>query len=335
MRPTAKQVAELAGVSIATVSYVLGGRDRRVAAETRQRVIDAAAQLGYTPNQAARSLRRRRTQRVCLVQSSFGGVPTDERLARDLHEMADGHGYSVVTLTVYSEARAVAAVDVLRGGIADGVLIHAVGDHLTEDLLSSVVATRMPTVVIGQENVPPGCDVVRTPEAEACAEAVEHLIAQGRRRIAFLAQRYELYRERPAGRLLGYTTALDRHGVDPARRIVVPGADDRVGAYQAATALLRGPEPPDAIFAASDRAAISTIWAARDAGLRVPDDVAVVGVGNIDEGLIANPQLSTVGPLRHDYTDVVRLLFDRLQADEPLPDREIVRSWAFLRRGSS
>ncbi|GAB2910807.1 LacI family DNA-binding transcriptional regulator [Nonomuraea fastidiosa] len=326
-------MAELANVSVATVSYVLSGRDRPVAAETRQRVLDAARQLGYTPNQAARSLRRRRTQRVCLVLSTFGGVPADERLATDLHEMADARGYSVITLAVYSEARAAAAIEMLRGGIADGALINVVGDHLARDLLEGVAATGLPMVVLSNESGLEGCDVVRTPEAEASAEAVEHLLATGRRRIAFMGQRHELYRDKPAGRLLGYLTALERHGVTD--RVVTGGADDRVAAYQTATELLRSPDRPDAIFAAADRAAISAISAARDLGLAVPDDVAIVGVGNIDEGLITNPQLSTVGPLRHDYTDVVRLLFDRLQADEPPPAREIVRSWTFLRRGSS
>lgn len=333
MRPTARQVAELANVSVATVSYVLSGRDRPVAAETRQRVLDAARQLGYTPNQAARSLRKRRTQRVCLVLSTFGGVPADERLATDLHEMADARGYSVITLAVYSEARAAAAAEMLRGGIADGALINVVGDHLARDLLEGVAATGLPMVVLSNDSGLEGCDVVRTPEAEASAEAVEHLLATGRRRIAFMGQRHELYRDKPAGRLLGYLTALERHGVTD--RIVTGGADDRVAAYQTATELLRSPDRPDAIFAAADRAAISAISAARDLGLAVPDDVAIVGVGNIDEGLITNPQLSTVGPLRHDYTDVVRLLFERLQADEPPPAREIVRSWTFLRRGSS
>ncbi|MEW9548173.1 LacI family DNA-binding transcriptional regulator [Nonomuraea sp. NPDC050783] len=335
MRPTARQVAELAGVSVATVSYVLSGRDRPVAAETRQRVLDAARRLGYTPNQAARSLRKRRTQRVCLVLSSLGGVPSDERLATDLHEMADARGYSVVTLAVYSEARAKAAADVLRGGIADGALVNVAADHLTRALLGDLAGTGLPTVVLSNEDGPAGCDVVRTPETEACQEAVEHLLAEGRRRIAFLAHRHELYRDRPVGRILGYTRALDRHGVPESERIVLTGADDRVAAYQTATELLRSATRPDAIFASSDRAAISAIWAARDAGLRVPDDVAIVGVGNIDEGLITRPQLSTVGPLRHDYTDVVRLLFDRLQAEEALPDREVVRPWTFLRRGSS
>ncbi|MGW2159165.1 LacI family DNA-binding transcriptional regulator [Nonomuraea sp. NPDC001699] len=332
MRPTARQVAELANVSVATVSYVLSGRDRPVAAGTRKRVLDAARQLGYTPDQAARSLRRRRTQRVCLVQSSPGGVPSEERLARDLHEMADVHGYSVITLAVYSRARARAAADVLRSGIADGALVNVAVDELVHDLLAEP-AGRPPMVVVHDVDVPEGCDVVRTPEAEACAEAVEHLLDQGRRRIAFMAQRHELYRDRPVGRLLGYTTALDRHGVT--ERIIVSGADDRVSAYQTAAELLASPGRPDAVFAASDRAAISVIRAARDAGLRVPGDLAVVGVGNVGEGLISNPQLSTVGPLRHDYTDVVRLLFDRLQAEEPLPAREIVRPWTFLRRGSS
>ncbi|MFI6181652.1 LacI family DNA-binding transcriptional regulator [Nonomuraea sp. NPDC051191] len=332
MRPTARQVAELANVSVATVSYVLSGRDRPVAVGTRKRVLDAARQLGYTPDQAARSLRRRRTQRVCLVQSSPGGVPSEERLARDLHEMADMHGYSVITLAVYSRARARAAADVLRSGIADGALVNVAVDELVHDLLAEP-AGRPPMVVVHDVDVPEGCDVVRTPEAEACAEAVEHLLEQGRRRIAFMAQRHELYRDRPVGRLLGYTTALDRHGVTD--RIIVSGADDRVSAYQTAAELLASPGRPDAVFAASDRAAISVIRAARDAGLRVPGDLAVVGVGNVGEGLISNPQLSTVGPLRHDYTDVVRLLFDRLQAEEPLPAREIVRPWTFLRRGSS
>ncbi|WP_326628106.1 LacI family DNA-binding transcriptional regulator [Nonomuraea fuscirosea] len=333
MRPTARQVAELANVSVATVSYVLSGKNRPVAAETRQRVLDAARQLGYTPDQAARSLRKRRTQRVCLVLSSFGGVPSDERLATDLHEMADARGYSVVSLSVYSEARAKSAVEVLRGGIADGALVNLGGDHLTRDLLAGLAGTGLPLVVMSNESGLAGCDVVRTPETEATAEAVGHLLDSGRRRVAFMAHRHEVYRDRPAGRLLGYTTALDRHGVE--ERIVTGGADDRVSAYQTATELLSSPDRPDAIFAASDRAAISAIWAARDLGLSVPGDVAIVGAGNIDEGLISNPPLSTVGPLRHDYTDVVRLLFDRLQAEEPPPAREIVRSWTFIRRGSS
>ncbi|MEV4090250.1 LacI family DNA-binding transcriptional regulator, partial [Nonomuraea fuscirosea] len=265
MRPTARQVAELANVSVATVSYVLSGKNRPVAAETRQRVLDAARQLGYTPDQAARSLRKRRTQRVCLVLSSFGGVPSDERLATDLHEMADARGYSVVSLSVYSEARAKSAVEVLRGGIADGALVNLGGDHLTRDLLAGLAGTGLPLVVMSNESGLAGCDVVRTPEAEATAEAVGHLLDSGRRRVAFMAHRHEVYRDRPAGRLLGYTTALDRHGVE--ERIVTGGADDRVSAYQTATELLSSPDRPDAIFAASDRAAISAIWAARDLGL--------------------------------------------------------------------
>ncbi|NUT45499.1 MAG: LacI family DNA-binding transcriptional regulator [Thermoactinospora sp.] len=326
MRPTAKHVAERAGVSVATVSYVLSGRDRPVAAETRKRVLDAAKELGYTPNQAARSLRKQRTQRVCLLQPTAGGVPTEDRLARDLHEMADSHGYSVLTLAVYSRERAEAAVELLRSGIADGVLVNG-GEHLTGEMLAGI---RLPMVVMRDGDVPEGRDVVRTPEEEPCEQAVRHLVAQGRSKIVYLSHRYELYREQPTGRMLGYLKALA--GREPT---VVAGAEDRVAAYQATAELLAGPDRPDAIFAASDRAAVSAIWAVRDAGLRVPYDVAVIGVGNIDEGLISKPQLSTVGPLRHDYSDVARLLFDRLLAERPPPPRQIVRSWTFIQRGSA
>jgi DNA-binding LacI/PurR family transcriptional regulator len=331
-RPTARDVAELAGVSVATVSYVLSGRDRPVGAETRRRVVEAAEQLGYTPNQAARSLRRRRTQRVCLVQESVGGVPTDERVARDLHEMADALGFSVVSLAVYSAARARAAQEALLGRIADGALINVRGDHLTFDMLAALDRGGLPMVVMRNAPVPEGCDVVRVPATEACREAVHDLLLRGRRRVAFVAHRFELDYAEPSDRMRGYLQALDGHRAEP---IIVPGADDRIAGYHAAAGLLAGTNPPDAIFASSDRAAISAIWAARDAGLRVPCDVAVVGVGNIDEGLISKPALSTVGPLTHDHTEVVRLLFDRLTAEEPPPAREIVRPWTFLRRGSS
>ncbi|MCG5218178.1 LacI family DNA-binding transcriptional regulator [Streptosporangium sp. KLBMP 9127] len=331
-RPTARDVAGLAGVSVATVSYVLSGRDRPVGAETRRKVLEAAEQLGYTPNQAARSLRRRRTQRVCLVQGTVGGVPTDERVARDLHEMADALGFSVISLAVYSAARARAAQDLLLGRIADGALVNVSGEHLTYDMLTALTRSGLPMVVMRNEPVPEGCDVVRVPATDACREAVEDLLLRGRRRVAFIAHRSELYREEPSDRMRGYLQALNRHGAEP---IVVPGADDRISGYRATADLLTRPDRPDAIFAASDRAAISAIWAVRDAGLRVPEDVAVVGVGNIDEGLITKPPLSTVGPVTYDFTEVVRLLFDRLQAEDPPPVREIVRPWTFLRRGTS
>jgi DNA-binding LacI/PurR family transcriptional regulator len=114
---------------------------------------------------------------------------------------------------------------------------------------------------------------------------------------------------------------------------VVTGADDRVAAYEATRSLLA--EAPDAVFAASDRAAITAILALRDAGVSIPDDVAVVGVGNLDEGRITRPPLSTVGPPAMDFHDAARLLLDRVLADEPPPGRVVTTEWTFVRRGSA
>lgn len=332
-KPTAREVAELAGVSVATVSYVMNGHEHRVGELTRQRVLAAADRLAYVRSSSARSLRLRRTERVCLVVGSIG-VPAYDLLARDLHAVADGAGYGVITMVVDSQERAHKAAELLQQRVADGAVVASSVPHLTGDLLGNVVRSGLPLVVMSNSLGPQGFDVVRTTEAEVCAEAFDHLHATGRRRVAFIGHEHEADNSSvPTERLAAYLSALDRHG--GGSPIVVPGAHDRVAAYHAASELMRRPDPPDAIFAASDRAAISTIWALRDAGRRVPADVAVIGVGNLDEGLITKPQLTTVGPPTQDYGAVARLLIDRVLAGEPPPGRELTTAWSFIRRESA
>lgn len=331
-RPTTREVAALAEVSVATVSYVLNGKEHRVAAQTRSRVLAAAEQLGYVRSSSARSLRLRRTERVCLVVGSFG-VPAYDQLARDLTHVADGAGYGVLTIVVDSPARAAKAVDLLRQHVADGAIIAPSVPHLSERQLRTLAG--LPLVVMSNAASPDGFDVVRTTEGPACAEAFDHLAATGRRRVAFLGHRLDLSGARRSERHAAYLDALDRHGWDHRPELVVAGADDRVTAYEATRELLSLPAPPDAIFAASDRAAITTILALRDAGVSVPDDVAVVGVGNLEEGRITRPPLTTVGPPALDFHDAARLLFDRVLADTPPAGRVVTTDWTFVRRGSA
>lgn len=332
-RPTSRDVAELAGVSVATVSYVVNGRDeRRVSAETRQRVLEAARRLGYAPNTSARGLRQRRTERVCLVISSIG-VPVHDQLSRDVHAAADAAGYGVITMVVDSGSRARKTIDLLRQRIADGAVL-AVGAEYLDAAELRTLAPGLPLVVVENSVAPQGFDVVRTPEREACGKAFDLLFGSGRRRVGYIGHRGEV----AAGtslRLDAYLDALERYGISRDDRLIVPGADARVTGYQAATELLDLPEPPDAIFAASDRAAISALWAVRDSGRTVPGDVAVIGVGNIEEGLITRPPLTTVGQPRLDYSEVARLLFDRIHAKQPPRHRELVLPWELIVRGSA
>jgi LacI family transcriptional regulator len=319
-------------VSVATVSYVLNGKEGRVSEETRLRVLAAAEELGYVRSSSARSLRLRRTERVCLVVGAVG-VPAYDQLARDLSEVADEAGHGVMTIVVDSAARAAKAVDLLRQHVADGAVIAPSVPYLTEGQLRSL--SGLPLVVMSNAVTPDGFDVVRTTEGPACTEALDHLAATGRRRIAFLGQHHDLAGTRPTERYAAYLDARNRHGLDSGPDLVVAGADDRVTAYRAVEGLLALANRPDAIFAASDRAAISAILALRDAGVSIPDEIAVVGVGNLEEGQITRPPLTTIGPPAMDFHDTARLLFDRVLAQQSPADRVLTTDWRFIRRGSA
>ncbi|WP_420000168.1 LacI family DNA-binding transcriptional regulator [Streptomyces boninensis] len=334
-RPTARDVAELAGVSVATVSHVVNGRGGRFGDATRDRVLAAVSELGYAPNSSARGLRRQRTDQVALLVGSIG-VPANDRLAAQLHEAADAAGYGVLTLLVDSELRARHALDLLHRGIADGAVISDPYHCLDGDRLPALARSHLSMVVMDNTVTPDGFDVLRMRELEACAEGLDQLIGGRRRRVAFIGHQSDLRDTgRPTERYAAYAQALERHGLEPDERLVVSGADDRSQSYWAMTGLLQLAHPPDAVFCASDRAAVSAIWAVRDAGLSVPTDVAVLGAGNIKEGLITRPALSTVGLPQLDFGEVLRLLFERLAAPEPLPGREVVQEWAFIPRGST
>lgn len=319
---------------MATVSHVMNGNRGRVGAETRQRVLAAADQLGYTRSSSARSLRLQRTERVCLVIGGLG-MPAADRLVSDVSERADAFGYGTMTIVVDSAARAQKAVELLCQRVADGAVLTLPPPHLTAGMLAPLKRSGLPLVVTSNTVDPDGFDVIRNTVAEACAEAVDHLIASGRERIAYVAHDYELEIDSSSERLGAYARVLERHGRPYPDQLVVAGADDRVSAYRAVTELLARPEPPDAILAASDRAAISSIWALRDAGWAVPDDMAVVGVGNVAEGLITRPTLSTVGPPNHHYHEIGQVLFERVLANEPPPGRLITTPWSFIKRASA
>lgn len=326
--PTVRDVALRSGVSPATVSYVLNGRRSgasRISEGTRSRVLAATAELGYAPNHAARSLRRRCTERICLVVSRLGS-PYGELMAEDIQRIAFGHGYSTVVAVAGSPERERQIVDQLRRRLADGVVDTA---GLDQRSLAVLAAANVAVVALGNHLSPDGFDVVRTTEGAACYDAVAHLLDLGHRRVAFVGHGGE------EERLASYRRAHGDRDLAPDARLVRAGAADRAEAYQSAVDLLALAEPPSAVFAASDIAAISAIWAARDAGRRVPDDLAVVGVGNVPEGQIMRPPLSSVGPDSMDFGDIAALLTSRLAGDAPAEGRVMVRPWSFFPRGTA
>lgn len=335
-RPTQRDVADRAGVSTATVSYILSGRrgySNPVTEQTRERVLAAAAELGYQRNHVARSLRRRRTELVCVVHKPPFS-PWLEQLTDQLHEAAVSHGYSVITLPLAKSDWTENALRVLKEHYVDGAIVAPDYD-LPAAELESLAKSGLALLVFDDEIAPAGFDVIRQGEHTACYAAVEHLAERGHRRIAFLGHGDDAAEARADRRFGGYQQALVDHGLPVDDTLIIPAAGSRTRAYREVTELLSRADRPTAVFSASDRAAVHTIWAARDAGLSVPQDIAVAGVGNTGEGAAVRPALTSVGIPSLDFGIAIDRLFDRITATPVRRGKELHLPWELIVREST
>ncbi|MFI6500976.1 LacI family DNA-binding transcriptional regulator [Nonomuraea typhae] len=322
-KPTVRDVARRAGVSVATVSYVLNGRDDgRARPETRDRVLAAVAELGYTPSFAARGLRRGRTEQVYVVPR-WPGSPFAAALARDVAAVAERHGYATA-MFVRGDWEGY-----LRRHVADGAAIdlwHHRG--FAAERLAPLVEMGLALLVFGNGIEPDGFDVVRSNEREACEEAVRFLVAAGHERIACLRRRPDEgggdYR---AVRFEAFANVV---GELPAQWLMPCTHNSWERGHDAALAILDRPDRPTAIFALSDSAGLAAYWAARSLGLRVPDDVAIVAVGGVHEH---TTQVTFVEPDHMDLAPAAGLLFDRLA--HPGPGRVLFQNWSLVHRGTA
>lgn len=326
-RPTQSDVARLAGVSVATVSYVASGRGNRkspATAETAARVRAAMAELDYVPARAGRVLARARTDLIAVCTYSLL-TPKAAELITTVEDTAAAHDLGTVVLRHGSDGALQRVEAQLLDGLADAAVV--LGDGFGAERLARV-ARRIPILAIGESYRPDGFDVVTQAESQAMAEAADHLIGLGVRRPVFLgaadsARRAEFGRrfsERglPAPGLLDHD---DNH--------FAPFFDSRPAAFQL---LDQQPgERPDAVLAHSDRAAISTLWAALQLGIAVPDELRIIGVGNIADGRTVSPALTTVGVDAAEFSGPVRSLLERI--DGPAgAGREFCLPWRLILR---
>jgi DNA-binding LacI/PurR family transcriptional regulator len=326
-RPTAHDVARRAGVSQAAVSYVLNGqRDgtARIGEATRLRILQAAAELGYVPNQAARSLRRQRTEQVAVVLNGIG-LPIADVLVQSIQQSADDAGYALLVMVASTSAREVAVVEQLRRGLVDGVVFLNPRGDMTA--LAALARIGLAVVVISNDGTGEGIDVVRNSSPTGCAEGLGYLVARGHRRIAYIGPDNE--------RLAIYRETLPMLGLPVDEQLIRVWPVSREHAYADTSALLALPDRPRAIFSPAQVTAVTAIWAIRDAGLRVPDDVAVLGVGNLEEGQVIRPALTTIGPVRQDFHEAAELLFSRLRGEAPPEGRVRVMEYRLIVRESA
>ncbi len=329
-----RDVAERAQVSIRTVSNVVSGYTH-VSERMRERVLKAIEELDYRPNPVARTLRTGRTGMLALIVPEID-VPYFSELARDVIKAAAEVGYRVmIDQTGHDHER---ERELLMGEdrsmLFDGLLFSPLATKAELHAMNG--ATRMPLVLLGEHEFDGRFDHVAIDNVRAAHDAVSHLISLGRRRIAAIGtQPLEEYAT-PLQRTAGYESALRDADIEPDPSYQKSAAHySRGDGYAAATALLNMSPRPDAIFCFSDLLAMGAMRAIFDAGLRVPDDIAVIGIDDIDEGRFARPSLSTVSlDTPFIAREAVRRITTRI--DEPTsPAQEVVAPHRLIAREST
>ena len=289
---TSQDVARLAGVSKTAVSLVLNGRGSRhgLSAATQDRVRIAAEALGYTPNHAARSLRRQRTNIITFLASDLGNRYSAE-VMNAAEAVARSRGYVVNVIPAASDDAEQEALDRLGAGVSDGLVVHG-GSGRTRERILALRRRGLACVLL--QDAGDGLPCVRVDIAAGGMMATRHLLALGHRRIAHVTSR-RLLGQPVNDRLQGYRDALHEAGIemDPA---LVAGGDNSLAGGDAAirTLLARPGPPPTAVFMFNDQMAIGGLHALAALGLHVPGDMAVVGFDGTELGAYSVPELTTI-----------------------------------------
>ena len=332
-RPTQLDVARLAAVSQPVVSYVLN-RDAiaPVAPETRRRVIAAIEQLGYVPDQAARTLRTRKTFTIAGIIPDITN-PFYPAFERGVQDVASSHGYDLIVYNTDGDAEKEARFQRAVQGRVDGVI--GVFFHLTATELRPLLERRVAVVRLEaapQEIGPLPLDNLYVDNVAAAREAVAFLIGRGHRRIAMIAGRGGPRQPR----VRGYRDALAAHGIGFDPRLLRETEFVEGGGYEAMRELLSDHSRPSAVFAANDLLAMGALVALREAGLRVPADVAVVGFDDIPAARLVSPSLTTVAQFPQQLgRRAAELLFSRLDGTAPEGGRCEERPYELVVRESA
>lgn len=330
---TIKDVAREAGVSIATVSYVLNNSGA-VSEATRRRVLQAVEKLGYRPSVIARGLQARQSR---MIGYSWRPMPPDqfnpilEKFIHSMAEAAERHDYHVLTFPSATVSEEVAAYEeMIETGRVDGFILS--NTNLNDPRIRYLLDVGFPFVAFGRANPDWDFPWVDVDGADGVRQAVNHLLELGHRRIACLA--WPKISLTGQYRLQGYHSAMAEAGlvVDPAWVIRIE--NDYQHAYRAAQTWLALPAArrPTAIVALTDLMAIGVMNAAADAGLRIGPDLAVVGFDDAPiTGYLRTPLTSLRQPVAEVGELAVTMLIDLVRGEKPQPSQVLLKPRLIVR----
>ena len=310
-RPTLEEVAARAGVGRGTVSRVINGSPR-VSEATRAAVEAAVAELGYVPNTAARALAANRTDAIALVvpepETRFFAEPYFSDMLRGVGAELSETEMQLLLIFAGSDRERRRLAQYLAAHRVDGVLLVSV--HANDPLPDMLAQLEIPAVISGRRSAEETLPSVDSDNFGGGALAVRHLIAQGRHTIAHLAGRLDVYGAQR--RIDGYRDALSKAGREVDETLIVPGDFTEDGGRRAMAQLLAQHPSVDGVFAGSDVMAAGARQALREAGRRIPDDVALVG---FDDSAIARHMDPPLTSVRQPIEEMGRAMIDLLLAE--------------------
>jgi LacI family transcriptional regulator len=328
---TLEDIARMSGVSRSTVSRVIND-DPNVRESTRRKVWEIIRAINFQPNLAARSLAAGRTQVLGLVipmaVTSIFADPYFPLLIQGISSACNARGYSMMLWLAEPDFERRMAGQILYSGLIDGVIVASA---VTDDpiVLALVNGKKLPFIMVGRHPNDTSVSYVDVDNRSGAAQAIEHLMSLGRKRIATVRGPRTMI----AGvdRYQGYVDAFThaRLAVDP--NLVAEGEFSETGGYQAMQKLL--PHRPDAVFAASDMMAVGAMMAIEEGGLKIPEDIAVVGFDGIPTSAHTDPPLTTVRqPITRSGALAAQLLIDMIGNPSPTQHRIILTTELVIRK---
>ncbi|MCU0476795.1 MAG: LacI family transcriptional regulator [Anaerolineae bacterium] len=324
-------VARESGVSYSTVSRVLSGFEY-VSDDTRERVLAVAKRLGYVANLQARSLAGGRSNVVgVLVPGLDNGYIIE--VTRGIDEELNRQGYSLMLYTTHQQhGKETQFVSAIANGLCDGLLL--VVPVVPDDYLDVLQQRKFPYVLVDQADSTRRHNSICSTNWQGAYDATQHLINLGHRQIGIITGRMDL--SSGIERLEGYKSALATHDIALDERLIYPGDFFQPTGYTGGHHLLGLPTPPTAIFAGNDLMAFGVLQAAGERGVRVPDDLSVVGFDDIPYSVMMHPRLTTVRQLLDEMGRVaVQMLLKHIEQPESTPHHITLDTQLIVRESSA
>ncbi len=338
---TLTDIAARVGVAPMTVSRVIN-HNGYVSDGTREKVLEAVKDLNYRPNGVARNLKRQRTETVGLVLGDISN-PYSAEIASAVRDSLTIRGYNLfICISEHSAREDISAFESLADHNVDGIIVATRANKEGNERLARIADSDLPIVVVGRDFHHDQVDYISADNLSGGFEATQHLIDLRHKRIGFIGAAYE--DRHTLKRLEGYLRALDAHDIEVDPRLItgrkesawdVPGYSTESIGYEGMKRFLSLPNRPTAVFARNDFTAVGAMTAVKEAGLSIPQDVAIVGFDDTALALHTIPPLTTVRqPMRLQGQLAAEMLLRRIDDDSSTREERILDCELIIREST-